>query len=183
MSATDIVKKLSDPFPPQALRQREGQGGKRFTYVEGQTVIRRLNEATEGRWDMRIVNTEWRADLLIVTVELTIPGLGSRQHIGVQRVSERGGEDLLKGAVTDAMKKAATLFGVGIDLYGADYESDDYAPPPTPTQHSVPRPTPANGGTDAPGAEACGKCGASLTNAERAHAKQFKHSECTKCRT
>ena len=28
-----------------------------------------------------------------------------------------------KGAVSDALKKAATLFGVGLELYGPDYEA------------------------------------------------------------
>jgi hypothetical protein len=64
-------------------------------------------------------------------VALTIPGLGTREHIGVQAVEERGGEDLVKGAITDALKKAATLFGVGLELYGPDYEAGEVndAPP------------------------------------------------------
>jgi len=55
--------------------------------------------------------------------------------MGVQMVSERGGEDLVKGAITDAMKKAATLFGVGLELYGPDYgDNAQDTPRPAPTQ-------------------------------------------------
>jgi hypothetical protein len=32
---------------------------------------------------------------------------------------------LYKGAISDAIKKAATLFGVGLDLYGPDYEAGE----------------------------------------------------------
>ncbi len=54
--------------------------------------------------------------------------------MGVQKVSERGGEDLVKGAITDAMKKAATLFGVALELYGPDYGAEPDAPTMTPIQ-------------------------------------------------
>ena len=54
---------------------------------------------------------------LMVVGELTIPGLGTRAGIGVTTIEPGAGEDNLKGASTDALKKAATLFGVGLDLY------------------------------------------------------------------
>lgn len=135
-----ISEKLGQPFPASALKQRTAGGGKALTYIEGHTCINRLNAATGNHWDFRIVgiesrdvpvsrNGQTRTDLLMMaTVELTIPGLGARQHVGVQLVSPGSGEDLVKGCVTDALKKAATLFGVGIELYGPDYGSDDAAP-------------------------------------------------------
>jgi hypothetical protein len=124
---------LTRPFPREALKTREGGGNKRLTYVEGHTVIRRLNEAcgAEG-WSFQIMR-EWAEDgggggtLLKALVELTLPGLGSRQHIGVQKIRGNDGEDIHKGAVTDGLKKAATLFGVGLELYGPDYEGDEPA--------------------------------------------------------
>ncbi len=42
-----------------------------------------------------------------------------------RKVSVRGGEDMVKGAASDCLKKCATLFGVGIELYGPDIESSD----------------------------------------------------------
>jgi hypothetical protein len=42
----------------------------------------------------------------------------------VQAEQEKQGEDALaKGAITDGYKKAATLFGVGLELYGPDLNS------------------------------------------------------------
>lgn len=123
---------LMQPFPREAIKQRRGGGGRSLDYIEGHTVIRRLIHATGNEFDIDVLDLTWRDDLLLATVQLTIPGLGRRQHIGVQKVSAGGGEDLVKGAVTDAIKKAATLFGVGLELYGPDYDADDDA------QHSQP---------------------------------------------
>jgi hypothetical protein len=134
---------LEAPFPDHAIKQRQGGGNSRFSYIEGFTIIRRLNEATGGTWDWAIKSFEFRPlsptkmgkdqSLVVVTGELTIPGLGTRAGVGVQKVSEDGGEDLVKGASTDALKKAATLFGVALDLYGPDYEGGEVAPPPAPS--------------------------------------------------
>jgi hypothetical protein len=139
---------LAKPFSPEAVKTREAPGGRKpLSYVEGHTVIHRLNDATGNCWDFRVLDMSSTVtgkdrngnDIVIftATVELTIPGLGSRQHVGVQAVRQGAGEDLVKGAVTDALKKAATLFGVGLELYGADYEGDRVDHQPTPTQHNA----------------------------------------------
>ena len=118
---------LSRPFPREAIKQRRGGGGKMLDYVEGHTVIHRLNEATYNDWNIEIKKIE-RIDqpngktVMTAHVALTIPGMGTREHIGIQEVDANAG-DLIKGCVTDAMKKAATLFGVGLELYGEDFEA------------------------------------------------------------
>src|SRR6478735_10754706 len=132
---SDISKALGEPFPRSAIKHRTGGGGKSLAYVEGHTVIHRLNDATGNSWSLEVRSidsfTLGTRTLLRAHVALTIPGLGTREHIGVQAVEERGGEDLVKGAITDALKKAATLFGVGLELYGPDYEAGEVndAPP------------------------------------------------------
>jgi hypothetical protein len=145
MSEGTITERLMEAFPPEAIKEREGGGRRRLSYVEGHTVIHRLIKATGNRFDVRVLALEYKGDLLTATVELSIPELGTRQHIGVQKVSERGGEDLVKGAVTDAIKKAATLFGVGLELYGPDYESGEQTTPragTTPGREPAPRSSP-----------------------------------------
>jgi recombination DNA repair RAD52 pathway protein len=139
------LNKLTEPFPQTAIKQRQGGGGRALSYVEGHTVIHRLIAATENNYSFRVLAIETRtvqtqrgtATLVTATVELELPGLGARQHIGVQMVNDAGGEDLVKGAITDALKKAATLFGIGLELYGPDYESGEIA---APVQRSTPRP-------------------------------------------
>lgn len=125
---------LTAPFPPAAIKQRVVGGGRSLSYVEGHTVIHRLNAATGNSWSMEVLDITdmqiGQMSVLRAHVRLTIPGLGSREHVGVQSIADRAGEDLVKGAITDALKKASTLFGVGLELYGPDYGSGelDHAP-------------------------------------------------------
>lgn len=117
------IDELTKAFGQECIRQRQGGGGKMLDYLATHTVISRLNRFA-GEWSWSINTIEVRGDLYVLTGTLTIPGLGSRDGIGVQRVSERGGEDLAKGCSSDALKKAATLFGVGLHLYGEDTEEE-----------------------------------------------------------
>lgn len=116
-----ITAALRTPFDKRDIKQRPAPGGRQVDYLEGHTVINRLIEATNNQFDVRVLGLEQRGELAIATVELTIPGLGTRQHIGVQLVRDRDGEDIVKGAITDGLKKAATLFGVGLELYESEY--------------------------------------------------------------
>lgn len=119
------LDRLTRPFPAQAVLQRTGAGGKSLSYLPTHTVIHRLNDATANRWDFRLTRLDLMGDTYVAVGELTIPGLGTRTGIGVQRVADRAGEDLVKGAASDCLKKCATLFGVGIELYGPDYEAGE----------------------------------------------------------
>lgn len=138
-SPAEMLEALGKPFPKTAIKQRRGGGGKSLSYVETHTVIHRLNSATNGDWSFHIRDVQWRNDVLMVQGELTIPGLGTRSGFGVQQVVERAGEDLVKGAASDALKKCATLFGVALELYGSDYEAN--MPPQAPqTARNAPKP-------------------------------------------
>jgi hypothetical protein len=95
-------------------------------------VIERLNRATNS-WHFRIVSRDRETMILnrwnqetrtseprevpvsVVIGELEIPELGTRQALGVQALDDGSGEDLLKGAASDSLKKCASLFGVSID--------------------------------------------------------------------
>lgn len=123
----EISDKLQKPFGREAIKQRSGGGSRKYDYVETQTVIRRLNEATDNHWDYVITRLEWHGDLLIATGELTIPGLGTRSGTGVQKVNDKS-EDLIKGAASDCLKNCAKLFGVALDLCGDDYEAHGEPP-------------------------------------------------------
>lgn len=146
------IEKLTEPFPMSA---RKTHPQTKMTYVEGHVYILRLNEATGNNWDWHIVRQDFHPygatakgnPRLLITVigEMTIPGLGTRGGMGVQVVTaDTGGEDMWKGATTDAIKNAAKLFGVGIELYGPDYEAGE--PPDLPprtrgtSRNTVPEP-------------------------------------------
>lgn len=127
----EILDLLSRRFRPEVIQQRK-IGGRQVPYVPVSAVIERLNRAC-NHWDFRIVSQERQVMVLnrwneatrkseprevpvsVVIGELTIPEIGCRQAIGVQALDDGSGEDLLKGAASDALKKAATLFGVSIE--------------------------------------------------------------------
>ncbi len=44
------IAALSEPFPPDVVKQRKGNFGNMLDYVDATTVISRLNEALEGQW-------------------------------------------------------------------------------------------------------------------------------------
>jgi hypothetical protein len=170
---------LERPFEPGQIRQRKGRNGV-LDYVEGHTVIARLNEALDGAWSFEIAHHEIREDEVLVIGRLTADGI-SKMAFGTSQVTrERGtgalvslGDDL-KAAATDAMKKCATFLGVGLHLYadkplagrGAALRAGAPARPPGPpgtppvrpaSSAPPPRPSPngnggppSNGGVRAP---------------------------------
>ena len=113
---------LEKPFEPAQIRQRKGRNGV-LDYVEGHSVIQRLNEALDGQWSFEILQHEIREEEVLVLAKLTAEGI-TKMNFGVSQVTrerESGslvslGDDL-KAAGTDALKKCATFFGVGLHLY------------------------------------------------------------------
>ncbi len=105
------------------------RGGVEVTFISGEQVVRRLNEVLGvSGWSFRIlrhdINPEadeaWALGELVAEIdERTVV----RQQFGSQKIrrSRSSGAPLdlgfdLKGASTDAMKKCASLLGVGLYL-------------------------------------------------------------------
>ena len=113
---------LEKPFAPEQIRQRKGRNGL-LDYVEGHSVIQRLNEALEGAWSFEIVHHEVREEEVVVIGRLSAGGIVKMAFGGSQVTRERESgalisiSDDLKAASTDAMKKCATFLGVGLHLY------------------------------------------------------------------
>ena len=115
-------EQLERPFAPAQIRQRKGRNGL-LDYVEGHSVIQRLNEALEGAWSFEIVHHEIREEEVLVLGKLTAEGITKMQFGASQVTREREsgalvslGDDL-KAAATDCIKKCATFLGVGLHLY------------------------------------------------------------------
>jgi len=123
---------LTRPFPREAIRQRKGANGNYINYVEAHTVIRRLIEATGNDFSFRVLGIDIQDGLVMATVELELAG-SKRQHVGTQRMNGGNDDDCVKAAISDAIKKCATLFGVALELYGTDYQPAP-APAPRPAQ-------------------------------------------------
>ncbi len=130
-SADEILDLLGRRFRPEVVQTRK-IGGRQVSYLPVSAVTERLNKACNS-WNFRIVSRDrelmqlnrWNeatrrsepreVQVSIVVGELTIPELGTRQAIGVQALDDGSGEDLIKGAASDSLKKCASLFGVSVD--------------------------------------------------------------------
>jgi recombination DNA repair RAD52 pathway protein len=135
-----IVSVLEAKLDPNLIKKRK-QGNTELSYIGGHTVIRMLNEAFSYRWSYEIVTEEIVPSLPKVNKyakpgegpepqppvakvlgRLTVPGLGVKEQYGSKVII--GGateqEASFKSASTDALKKCATLFGIGLELYDDD---------------------------------------------------------------
>ena len=117
---------LEKPFEAHQIKQREGNFGRTLDYIEGHSVIQRLNDAFESEWSFEILEHEIleKTDEVIVLGKLTAGDIVKSQF-GSSRITRarESGEmislaDDLKAAGTDALKKCATMLGVGLQLYG-----------------------------------------------------------------
>jgi len=148
-----LYAELKKPFRPDQIKKVKQTGVK---YIEYDDVIERLN-AVVGEWHDEVVShevipygqTDNGNDRLLVrgVIRLTIPALGSREHMGVQLVTVAArGEDLMKGVISDGVKKAAEMFGVPIDPTSSVYAGHDSQEVKAPARRSAPQQTaqPAN---------------------------------------
>jgi recombination DNA repair RAD52 pathway protein len=130
---------LKAKLDPQWIKQRT-QGKATLSYIGGNTVIHLLNHAFNYQWSFEIVSedivqsipkvnkwakgdqpkTEEQPPVAKVLGRLTVPGLGIKEQYGskvlIGGASEQ--ESAFKSASTDALKKCASLFGIGLELYG-----------------------------------------------------------------
>ncbi|MBN1356903.1 hypothetical protein JXA40_11635 [bacterium] len=117
-------KVLETHFTKDQIKQRKGSWGKTLDYIEGYTVIQRLNDAFDSDWSFTVVEHKILEDEVVVLGRLQVNGIVKEQFGSNQitRDAQTGkvlclGENL-KGAATDAVKKCASLLGVGLHLYG-----------------------------------------------------------------
>lgn len=116
----DVAALLRRPFPQDKIKQRPVSGGY-VNYVAIGDVIDRLNRACR-EWNWTTTKIEYhevpikRDGKLVptlcahVTGVLAIPGLGVRGAVGTAPCENN--EDPAKIAESDAIKRAATMFGV-----------------------------------------------------------------------
>lgn len=122
-----LYERLAAPFDSTF---KDVRGGVELEYITGEQCVTRLNETLGvANWSFRIVEhgIHQEADECWVLAELTA-SFGdrtvTRQQFGSQKVkrSRSSGVPLdigfdLKGAGTDALKKCASLIGVGLYLW------------------------------------------------------------------
>jgi hypothetical protein len=109
-----------------------------FAYVEHGYVTERLNLVFGFNWDFEIVDKQILDDEVIVEARLTVRTPNGQTIVKTQfggaeikrhASGPRNGRPLsiaddYKAAASDALKKCASLLGVGLDLYGRDRPDD-----------------------------------------------------------
>lgn len=135
------VEELMRPFDGSQIRQRMGPGRKALDYVSGPDVIRRLLDATGNHFTWNVDRVQLliqdtpnggSVSLWVVQGTLIVGDLGSRSGVGTHPADS---VEAAKAAETDALKRAAIKFGVGLHLYEDDASntaSTSQASPPPP---------------------------------------------------
>ncbi len=128
----NIYQNLSESFP-QEMERMLSKGGTSLKYIPVSEVINRLNKVLGvDKWSFKIVRCERDAsdpDFVVAHVRLEwVPVLGedfnivTRDGFGGQKIKRtKQGQivdlgDEFKGAISDALKKAAQTLGVGLYL-------------------------------------------------------------------
>lgn len=141
--SNEVCEKLRKPMEKYT---RRGQGGT-YSYYKGSDVIRRLNDAFGHSWSSERVEAEVLEDQVLMLVSLMVfcggdalihHGYGSAPFIRVQGKVDVG--NAYKSAYTNALKKAAEQFGIGLggDDEDTPRESTSFQEP---VAAPVPRPT------------------------------------------
>ena len=129
MSNNNLYSQLSEQFP-QEMERSINKGGANLTYIPISEVINRLNKVLGvEKWSMTIQSCHRDAsdpDFVIAHVRLEY---FAGEHVSVVRDGIGGQKikrnkqgqildlgDEFKGAISDALKKAAQAFGVGLYL-------------------------------------------------------------------
>ena len=102
---------LKRPFKASQLKWRKGPGGIELVYITARDVMDRLDEAVGiAGWSSHLLEVQGR-----VTCELAIR-FGERWITKTDGAGDTGIEDE-KGAISDALKRSAVLWGSGRYLY------------------------------------------------------------------
>lgn len=119
-----VLHELRKPLPDM-VKQRVGWTDRygrehKVDYIEWHSVADLLDEAAPN-WSYTIRNLQMIGDLIAVTAAITINGI-TREGVGT---GPAGNETGIKKAESDALKRAARMFGVGRDLY-KDSDEDEH---------------------------------------------------------
>ena len=160
---------LSKPLDPQHVSYRVGSRGKQVPYIEGHFAISQANRifGYDG-WGYETVNVERLEDYgYMARVRVVVNGALPREDVGFTDFTVKDGKVIInageidkamKGAVTDALKRALRSFGdqFGNALYDKDAAQSPSEAPQRP--QTAARPAPARSEAPRAGEDYWDKC-------------------------
>lgn len=108
----------------------EAPKGKFGKYVPHHLITKRLNEVMHDGWTFEILREikDKNGRCSGVVARMTIDGLGFRDEIGdtnAQQDSRNTDSELIKLATSDAIKRCAMRFGIGLHLWTGDIPEEE----------------------------------------------------------
>ena len=123
---------LTQKSPPNLIRTRKGSGGKELKYLPHNFVTEMLNQAFGFGWSFHTDVIQISDKECIVKGKVIIHNKTQdivKEQYGSQTLMKGMAiGDALKGAGSDALRKCASLLGIGLDLYGEEHLEEE--PPP-----------------------------------------------------
>lgn len=137
-----LQRLLSQPTDPTLIRTRS-QSGTTLSYITGYAVVRKLNVAFGYCWNWH-VDSAWLENIegakpgqvchvlgtLTAMVKdddgniITLSKQAYGSKVAILKMGAQDNQNLYKVASTDALKKAASMFGIGADLYLTEEEQE-----------------------------------------------------------
>jgi hypothetical protein len=146
---------LNKPFPQEVIEQKK-KGGRTLDYVPHAQYTKRLNEAFGLDWSFDVIEYKLLDRQAVVLGRLTV-GETTKMAFGGSELAKSLDTfmnydlaDQLKAASVDALKKAASFFGLGLHLWidAGSKNANGRTPPSQPPEgHAAPRGIRGNGST------------------------------------
>tara|TARA_R110002020_G_scaffold237180_5_gene449521 strand:- start:348 stop:773 length:426 start_codon:yes stop_codon:yes gene_type:complete len=107
----ELEKNLKRPYPAHKIKFRKGGGSKELAYIDARNVMDRLDEVVGvANWQTKY---HWIGNRMICELSVNIDGTWITKSDGADDSNIEGA----KGGISDALKRAAVLFGIGRYLY------------------------------------------------------------------
>lgn len=125
----NIKKLLEAPFKPEEIKERKGSYGKMLSYIEYTSIVKRLN-SLDVPWSFKVISHQIVEDECVCLGELYIELDGgiTKHGFGSKKVTRSAdgkalniGDDY-KSSSSSALRKAASLLGMGLYLYDSPAE-------------------------------------------------------------
>lgn len=129
-----LMNTLSEPFGDDLIeiRQDKGTGNRPVSYVSWSRYAERLNQVLGFCWEFDVEIIDMDGDGVTVLASMTVHRDGqsvTRKQFGNWSTAMLSQGNAIKAASSDALKRCAGLFGVGLHLYFDEHEGgQDYQP-------------------------------------------------------